>query len=372
MKKYDVIVVGAGPAGATAGSLTARAGLSTLLLERAIFPRDKVCGDCLNPGCWEVFEELGVTHRVAALPQCRPRVVHFVDSSGSALSMPFGTSGRGMAAIRRRDLDQVLLNRAIELGAEVRFRETVQTVRPGWRVTTDQTALESKYLVAADGRNSTVARSLGHSPASRRDRIALQTHFSHRSEPHIALEIHQAGYVGRAMVSEQEMNLCLVCPPANRETFQQKAQVRFGLNHDHPWLTVAPLARKPIRSSMPGLFYVGDAGRVVEPFTGEGIFYALLTGRLAAQAILREEPSARSAAGFQKDSAQVYRGRLWINLLAKYAVLKPVAGDTLLRAFRQQPAVLQYLINRVLIGERNGATERKNKDYTDFADSEKT
>src|SRR5580700_9185265 len=60
MTEWDVTVIGGGPAGSAAAAFTARAGLRTLLIDRAIFPREKVCGDCLNPGCWEVFDQLGV------------------------------------------------------------------------------------------------------------------------------------------------------------------------------------------------------------------------------------------------------------------------------------------------------------------------
>ncbi len=77
MMTYDVLVVGGGPAGATAAALAARAGLSTLIIERTRFPREKVCGDCLNPGAWRVLDELGVSEKIDRLPSAKLRWVDF-------------------------------------------------------------------------------------------------------------------------------------------------------------------------------------------------------------------------------------------------------------------------------------------------------
>ncbi len=68
---FDLIIVGGGPAGAVSALLTARAGARVLLLERAVFPRDKVCGDCLNPECWDVFDRLGLSGKSARVAACR-------------------------------------------------------------------------------------------------------------------------------------------------------------------------------------------------------------------------------------------------------------------------------------------------------------
>src|SRR4051812_11588533 len=68
MDRVDVAIVGGGPAGSACAFFCARAGLRTVLVERETFPREKVCGDCLNPSCWPVLERLGVAEAVRRLP----------------------------------------------------------------------------------------------------------------------------------------------------------------------------------------------------------------------------------------------------------------------------------------------------------------
>ena len=110
---FDVAIVGAGPAGSTCAAFCAQVGWRTLLLEKARFPRDKVCGDCINPACWPVLERLGVADRVRAQPHSRLAEVAFVSPRGRTLRLPLAASDRGAEiAIPRRLFDAVLLDRA--------------------------------------------------------------------------------------------------------------------------------------------------------------------------------------------------------------------------------------------------------------------
>src|SRR5438034_3796957 len=116
---FDVAIVGSGPAGASCAAFCANAGLRTLVLERELFPREKVCGDCLNPGCWPILERLGVVERLAELPHARLSKVDFVDAAGRVLTYALSAHGRGVVAIKRSEFDQLLLTRAAALGAVV-------------------------------------------------------------------------------------------------------------------------------------------------------------------------------------------------------------------------------------------------------------
>lgn len=349
MTKYDVVVVGGGPAGAIAAAVSAESGLRTLVIERAFFPRDKVCGDCLNPACWEVFDRIGIASRIAALPSSRLQWVEFVNLRGIRVRRWLPQNEPGEIAMRRRLLDDALLSRARELGAEVWHGEPVTGLAEGWSVQTETRVAHARFLIAADGRNSSIARFLHHFPQTRTDRIAYQTHFTANWEPHVALELWPQGYLGRQTVDQDTVGVCVVGRPAHAEEFRRTIASRFGLPSDHRWNSIAPLSRKPVVVHYENLFYVGDAARVVEPFTGEGILYALKSGLLAAETIKKSIPHrADYRQEYWEAHRRLYSGRLWINRLARWSVLHPRLSSNVLELLRFFPGPLQFLTEKVV------------------------
>ncbi|HEY5035687.1 MAG TPA: NAD(P)/FAD-dependent oxidoreductase [Chthoniobacterales bacterium] len=345
---WDVAIVGSGPAGATCAAFCARAGLKTLVIERAIFPREKVCGDCLNPTCWPVLERLGVTAEVRAAPHGKLSEVEFIGIDGRSVVAPLPLGENAEIAIKRSLLDNILLHRARSLGVEVREGETLTLVRREkemWNFGTNNFAEQAKILVAADGRNSTVARLCDLMPRKGRDRVALQTHIPlpQAFGSRIVLQLLREGYSGQAPVDDNCLNLCLVSRPNELPAIKRWAEHEFSIATDHNWRTIAPLARSALPAQQPGLFLIGDAARVVEPFTGEGIFYALRSGELAAHAIVAGDHEHYSIV-----HRQLYAGRLWINRLARAAVEHPRLTTFLLRHLPNEQRMLQLLTAKVV------------------------
>jgi len=331
--------------------------LRTLLLERETFPREKVCGDCLNPSCWPVLRRLDVFDRVRSLPRGNLDAVEFIAIGGQRIHVDLPKGDESEIAIKRSLFDDLLLSRAKELGVEVREASTVSAIEKNatnnWKIDIGTETIEARILVGADGRNSTIARFCNLLPRPARERIALQSHiplpkdFGNR----VVLQFLPEGYSGQAPVNDRELNLCLVGVPASISLLRVWAEKHFGIALDHQWRTITPLTRAAISPAHGNLFLIGDAARVVEPFTGEGIYYALRGGELAANAIakiVRGEDRQSTLREFARAHAAMYRGRLWVNQLTRTAVLSPRFASLVLRGARFQPSILRLLTSKIV------------------------
>jgi menaquinone-9 beta-reductase len=356
---FDVAIVGGGPAGGSCAAFCAKAGLRTLLLEREVFPREKVCGDCLNPAAWPILRRLQVDERVRALPHGVLDRVELIGIGGRTLAVTLPVGDEAEIAVKRGLFDELIMRRARELGATICEGTTVTAltapspVTRTWTLTAAGKSFESRVLVAADGRNSTIARLCNLLPRGAKERIALQTHlplprdFGNR----VVLQFLPEGYSGQAPVGEGQLNLCLVSVPRKMVALRSWAEAHFDISREHSWRTITPLTRAPIAVTRRSLFLIGDAARVVEPFTGEGIYYALASGELAADAIISQHSGgdeAEVAAAYAAAHAKLYRGRLWINRLARAAVLSPRVASAFLDVVRFQPAILRLLTAKIV------------------------
>ncbi|HYY35113.1 MAG TPA: NAD(P)/FAD-dependent oxidoreductase [Candidatus Binatia bacterium] len=345
MQTFDVVIVGGGPAGSSCAAFCARAGLHTVVLERERFPREKVCGDCLNPSCWPVLQRLGLTQRVWDLAHSQLTSVEFIGIDGHKVIVDLPTGDDCELSVKRSLFDDLLLRRARELGAQVREGTIVTALADEghWKIATASgETFRARALIGADGRNSTVARLRNLLPHPARERVALQAHvpLPRNFGKRIVLQFLPEGYSGQAPVNETEFNLCLVGRPATISSLRQWAHRHFEIAADQTWRTITPLTRTPVPCAHENLLFIGDAARVVEPFTGEGIYYALRSGELSANAIakiIRGEDRQSALRDFAGACAEMYRGRLWINRLARAAVLSPRLASFLIQAARVQP-----------------------------------
>lgn len=357
MEIVDVAVVGGGPAGSSCAAFCAAAGLRVALIEREKFPREKVCGDCINPACLPVLHRLGLGNEVETWPHAFADAVDFVAINGRRVRAAFPSGPARIVTIKRSVFDDQLLQRASALGTRVFEQATVVGVHKtrdrDWKIDIVHEVLLARVLVGADGRNSTVARLCNLLPRPERERIALQAHvplprdFGNR----IVLQFLPEGYSGQAPVNERELNLCLVGTPPTISALRSWAEREFKLPKDQSWRTITPLARAPVPVAHDNLLFIGDAAQVVEPFTGEGIYYALRSGELAAGTIVkifRDQDRQIMVKELVRDHRAMYRGRLWINRFARAAVLHPQIASRLLALSPISAAILRRLTRNIV------------------------
>jgi flavin-dependent dehydrogenase len=322
MNAVDALVVGGGPAGSVAATILARAGLRVRLLERARFPRPKLCGDTLNPGALALLTQVArrgqapeLTHRLRAcsLPLSGMKVS---GPDGSAVTADYPTGLFGLA-ISRAQLDLFLLEAAASAGVDV--LEGVRAVAPvvergrvcGIEVqgcTTD--VWRASHLIVADGRGSRIAESLQLSRfASAPRRWAFGAYVSGVADVGARGEMHlrSDGYIGIAPLTGGLANVCVVRPRGAR--IDHRTIVLDTVRRD-PWLTtrfasahqesdtrvLGPLAIEARAVGCPGAVLAGDVAGFVDPMTGDGLRFAIGGGMLAADAILEEERTSRPAA----------------------------------------------------------------------------
>ena len=301
MTEWDLVVVGSGPAGAAAaiGALRTRSCLRVLLLDRSDFPRDKACGDGIAPQVFDLLEQYAVTGLVAdQVP------VHDLRLDRGSTSVR-RRMRRPAWVVPRAVFDERLHRAAVAAGA-VPHRGQVRSIEAepaGVRVQltgSEQQPVLGEVLVGADGAHSVVARSLAdrrepRRTAQTRTAFALRgyapTPPARRGEQVIVFgDTRQPSYAwsfdrgdGTANVGYGELLHADRPPPTRRLLLEQLERLLPGATAGgHGWrghhLPLSPWRWRP----QPGrVLLAGDAARLINPLTGEGIYYAVLTGLLA-------------------------------------------------------------------------------------------
>ena len=375
---YDVAVVGAGPAGSAAAlaTLRTRPGARVLLLDRADFPRDKSCGDGVAPHALDELARLGAADVLAD----RVPVTHL------RLRSPAGTEAvtrlqRPDYVVPRELLDARLVAVAVGRGAEL-VRHTVRSVqvRPGSVVLDDH--FEARVVVGADGANGLVRRQIGI-PRQEATTVAVAVRgyaaappgepeqlivMDGRDWPAYAWSF--AAGDGTANVGFGMLLASLKAGSGGREALHGRLlELLPGIeptrlrSHHLPLSTGRPVLP-------PGrVLLAGDACSLVNPLTGEGIFYALLSGRLAGvAAVCGGDPGTSYAAALRRELGRHLRHTTVLSRMTGHprvleagvraAATSPGAMDALVEVGLGRGLVTRPLV-RALAFELRGSVGRR-------------
>lgn len=367
-RPWQVVVVGAGPAGALAARELARRDRAVLLVDRAAFPRGKVCGCCLNGRALATLAAAGLGD-LAARHGAVPLRGVLVAAAGCRARLPLP----GGAALSREALDAALVVEAVAAGAAFlpRTRAALGPATASARevaLTENGTtaAVSARLVLAADGLGGNFLAGADDfaAPPARGSRIGAGVIADDGPADFapgcVTLACARGGYVGLARLEDGRLD---VAAAFDREAVRRaggpgEAAVRIlrevglppvpglaGL----PWRGTPALTRRTSRPACERVLVLGDAAGYVEPFTGEGIAWALASAvavaPLAARAALRWDPSVgRAWAGLYR--RVVARRQLTCRLVAR-VLRHPRLARAAVGLLGRLPGLAAPVVNRL-------------------------
>lgn len=385
MKTYDAIVIGAGPSGATAALMLARAGWSVALMEKASFPRRKVCGEFISASSLPLLRELGIADLFLA--HAGPEVGKVGLYAGETIiaadmPRPRNESQAYGRALGREHLDTLLLARAAKAGADVwqpwslTHVEKIADGYMGSAIATDTKEaikLKARIIIAAHGSwgaGMLPTQSLCYPPPRASNMFAFKAHFRNCNLPSglMPLLVFPGGYGG--IVQSDSGRVSFSCCIRRDDLAQCRRQWRHvraaeavfahiqascrgvaetlaGAARDGAWLSTGPI-RPGIRSfRYNGIFTVGNAAGEAHPIVAEGISMAiqsawLLCERLIAHQdmVLSERVIEMIGRDYEKSWRKNFARRIHVAAVFAQLAMHPTTANLSLTLLKRVPATL--------------------------------
>ncbi|HXF06888.1 MAG TPA: NAD(P)/FAD-dependent oxidoreductase [Blastocatellia bacterium] len=361
--KYDVIIVGGGPAGTSAGIHLARYGYRVVILERHRFPREKLCGEFIAPEAIPLLDRLGLLSTLRAAGAHIVTEGALIAASGESVAASFsefrGTPGYGLG-LSRRVFDHLLWQKAQACGADVlerfhvhrlvevghRTRGVIGTIAGSER----EMCFQGEIVIDASGRARQLFSKQQANVRSRRrffggrrhsSWIAYRVHLSDVMEidGRVELYFYSTGYGGVIPIEKGLFNLCAITTwDVARRTHGDPQRLMAATVGEHP-IAREKLRRARIEGKVLGVgpldfglasettavLRIGDARGEMDPFLGQGIWLALQSGELAARlihgAMSRGDP-ADVVSAYEASYRAAFGSRFLIARL-----LRPLAGS---------------------------------------------
>ena len=351
---WDVAVIGAGPAGAFASRQIASAGASVLLVDKSSFPRYKVCGCCLNAAALKILHRGGLD-RLAALASA-PRLTELclaVGGSEFSIAIPSGI------AVSRDQFDAALVAEAIGAGASFlpAVHATVSELSDGSRRvklagSAGAETAKARVVLVADGLGGRSLSDLEDfavqtSPRSRIGAGAITTAYPASYQTgKIYMACAEGNYVGLVRLPDNHVDIAAAFRPdfcrekggpgtAAEYVLRAAGLPAIAAIRDLPWRGTAALTRRRQRIAGERLFVIGDSALYVEPFTGEGMAWALRS----AEAV---SPLVTSGISHWKHSLVAEWNQIHARMIGHHGTLAALLGELI-----RHQGILSGLANMV-------------------------
>jgi len=367
---WDAAVVGAGPAGSMTAYALSRTGKSVLLLDRQSFPRWKVCGGTLSPGTRDLLIGAGLGY---ILQESGARPLQTIRLGGWSIQTDL--SLRGSLALSRSVLDSALVQAAVQQGARFYQNATAKLgvlSHDGWSLQVslgdERVEVHARAVVAADGLGSGLMTRAGVpsrvSSSSKRPLVGLGGVFlpevSGFESGIIHMAVGEEGYVGLVRVEDGSLNVAAALSPVALRRAGSPSDVVNSILAGGGWEGLPPapetgwkgtpeLTRRPGRLGAERLFAVGDAAGYVEPFTGEGVLWALSGARRLAPLVasVRDVWEPRLLDEWEVAHERLVGRAQHLCRATAWVLARPFLSSSLLRVLKSYPNVASPAIRRI-------------------------
>lgn len=378
MQEYDAIVLGGGPAGSTAAMYLKKAGKKIVLLDKARFPRDKICGDAQGRKAASIMKELGIYNEYVKLPG--QKIYGITLSSPNGTQVEIDVEDRKNPAPgyvhKRMIFDNFLFDSARKMGVETKvFTATDVIVEDGFvkgiegiNEKGQKEEIRAKIILAADGSLSIVAKkfSLDKNPAEHHI-MALRQYYKNVDGMTDRIEIHLIksllpGYfwifplpgneanIGLGMITKDMQNKKINLKEAMLKEIKENPLFTSRFRNAEPVEDVKgwtlPIASHHRKCYGNGFLLLGDAASLIDPLSGEGVGNAMISSKVAAEVAV----AALDEGDFSESFLKRYDKKLW-----------DIIGDEIETNYRIQRLgkKLPFLIDKLMMKAKKDEKFRK-------------
>lgn len=365
---HDVIVVGSGPGGAIAAATLAQAGKSVLLVDRASFPRDKVCGDGMPHHVMEMLiEKFDVDPKQAKFMRQKVGGISITAPSGKDFIVRDQADPNDHFMVAPRYyFDHMLHENAVQAGAKFEIMHVAEPLLSPKKDDEPQRVIgiierkgkekiehEAKVVIAADGASSAIVTGLGGRVSSHKDTSVAIRAYGDLNQPYPEYPLPPVffnyfrdmlpGYAWMFSVAKERVNIGVVLFDKDLyramgkslkvllAEYTDRLAVAIGggikIEIDQPTMKSWPIPAYTSNESrvMNGAYIIGDAGRFADALTGEGIYQAMITGHLAGQSAI-DTLNGMASSDAEKQYDKRWRKEIGGSLRNMYLVQRYIAS----------------------------------------------